>query len=103
MDYLVVDQTNLDVFFDWEENLANYTGEIHYYLKSSGTSSSTSVVATVSTQTTALTYVFYESRAENPLFTGEGLWVVWSEIVSSSSRWRANEPVLMEFRTKGQS
>ena len=101
MDYLVVDQTDLDIYFDWLENLANYTGEMHYYLQSAGTSSSTSVVSTISTQTTSLSYALYELRAEAPIFTAEGLWVVWSEIVSSSSRWRASEPIYVEFKTKG--
>lgn len=101
MDYLVVDQTDLDLYFDWSESLANYSGEIHYYLFNSGTSSSTSVVATVSTQTTALSYVYYEAVANAPIFTNEGLYVVWSEVTSSSSRWRACEPVMVEFRTKG--
>ncbi len=101
MDYLVVDQTDIDVYFDWLENLANYSGELHYYLQSAGTSSSTSVVATVSTQSTSLSYVFFEVRAEDPLFTEEGLWILWSEVVSSSSRWRASEPIYVEFRTRG--
>ena len=102
MDYLVVDQTDIDVYFDWLENLANYSGELHYYLQSAGTSSSTSVVAAVSTQTTGLTYVVYEGLAEAPIFTAEGLYVLWSEIVSSSSRWRASEPIFIEFRQKGR-
>ena len=102
-EYTVVDQTDLDIYFDWEEDLANYTAELHYYLQTSGTSSSTSVTATVSTQTTALTYVSYALRPTSELFDAEGLWVVHAEVTSSTSRWRACEPVFIEFRQKGQA
>lgn len=101
-EYTVVDATDLDIYFDWLEDLANYTGELHYYLQSAGTSSSTSVTATVSTQTTALAYVYYSLRPTSELFNVEGLWVVHSEVTSSTSRWRACEPVFIEFRQKGK-
>lgn len=102
-EYTVVDQTDLDIYFDWEEDLANYTAELHYYLQTSGTSSSTSVISTVTTVTTSLSYTYYSLRPTSEIFNAEGLWVVHAEVTSSTSRWRACEPVFIEFRQKGQA
>jgi hypothetical protein len=102
MEYVAVDQSDLDIYFDFLENLAGYTAEICYYLESAGTSATTSVTATVSTQTTALTYVHYSVTVANPIFDEEGEYVVWPEVTSASNRWRAVEPVYIEVRTKGK-
>ena len=101
-EYVAVDQSDLDIYFDFLEDLGGYTGEIHYYLESAGTSSSTSVTATVSTQTTALAYVYYQCVAGSPIFDTDGIYIVWPEITSASNRWRAGEPVYLEVRTRGK-
>ena len=99
MEYVAVDTEDLTLYFDFAENLQNYTAQIHYYLLTAGTSSSTYVTATVSTQTTALTYVTID--CSTAIFTSKGVWCIWPEITSASNDWRAGEPVKLEIRQKG--
>ena len=99
-EFVVVDQTDLTITFNFTTSLANYTGSLHYYLFSSGTSSSTSVVATVTTATAILSTVSYDVNADAPIFTTAGMWIVWPEIVSSTSRFRSGEPIWLEVRDK---
>ena len=99
-EFVPVDVTDLQIVFNFTTNLANYTGAIHYYLFSSGTSSSTSVVATVSTATALLSTVSYDLKADASIFSTAGMWIVWPEITSSTSRWRSGEPVWIEIRDK---
>ena len=99
-EFVPVDVTDLQIIFNFTTNLANYTGELHYYLFSSGTSSSTSVVATVSTATALLSTVSYDLKADASIFATAGMWIVWPEITSSTSRWRSGEPVWIEVRDK---
>ena len=99
-EFVVVDQTDLSIVFNFTTNLANYTGSLHYYLFSSGTSSSTSVVGTISTETAILSTLTYNVNADAPIFTTAGMWIVWPEIVSSTSRFRSGEPVWVEVRDK---
>ena len=99
-EFVVVDQTDLSIVFNFTTNLANYSGRLHYYLFSSGTSSSTSVVATISTETEILSTLTYDVNAESPIFTTAGMWVIWPEIVSSTSRFRSGEPIWLEVRDK---
>ena len=100
MEYVAVDTEDLTLYFDFEENLQNYTGQIHYYLLSAGTSSASYVTATVSTQTTALAYV--QCNCSTSLFDDDGKWIIWPEITSNSGNWRAGEPVCLEVRQKGR-
>jgi hypothetical protein len=101
MDYVHVGQDDLAIYFDYSENLSGYTGKLHYYLQSAGTSSSTSVTATVSTQTTALTYVYYNMPVGNSIFDDDGTWVLWPEVTAADSRTRAAEPVYLQVVNKG--
>lgn len=102
-EYAVVNQTDINIVFEWTTSLANYTAEMKFYLISSGSSTVTTVAATISTQTTILTYATYVNPANTTNFDGEGTWRIWSEVTSSTGRWRACEPVLMDFRIVGQS
>ena len=101
MDYVHVGQTDLQIRFDYTENLTGYTGKIHYYLQSAGTSSSTSVTATVSTQTTALSYVLYNMPVANSIFDDDGTWVLWPEITASDNRVRSAQPEYLQVVNKG--
>ena len=85
-----------------EENLANYTGEIYRYREVDGSSSAAGITATVSTQTTALTYVYYSITSSTTFFDDNGIWILWPEITSASGNWRAGEPVKVEVRIKGK-
>ena len=99
MEYVAVNTEDLTLYFDFAENLQNYTATINYYLITSSTTTASSIVATVSTQTTALTYVTCD--CSTAIFDESGVWVVWAEITSPSNNWRAAEPVLLEIRPRG--
>ena len=101
-EYAVVNQTDINIVFEWTTSLANYTAEMKFYLIPSGSSSVVTVAAVISTQTSIQTFATYTNPANTTNFNGEGLWSIWSEVTSSTGRWRASEPVVMEFRTAGQ-
>ena len=102
-EYANVGQTDINIVFEWTTSLANYTAQMKFYLISSGSSTVTTVTATVSTQTAILTNVTYTNPAATTNFNAEGTWSIWSEVTSSTGRFRACEPVLMDFRIVGQS
>ena len=101
-EFLVVDQTDLTLTFNFTTSLANYTGTLNYYLISSGSSTIASVTATVTTDTAILSTVSFDVKADAPLFTAEGLWALWPEILSSTSRFRSGQPELIEVRPRSQ-
>ncbi len=102
-EYANVGQTDINIVFEWTTALSNYTAQMKFYLISSGSSSAVTVSATISTQTSILTYATYVNPANTTNFNGEGTWRIWSEITSSTGRFRACEPILMDFRIIGQS
>ncbi len=101
-EFAAVNQTDLNIIFEWTTALSGYTAEMKFYLISSGSSTVVTVAATISTQTSIQTFATYVNPADTTNFNAEGVWSVWSEVTSSTGRWRPSEPVLMEFRIAGQ-
>ncbi len=101
-EYAAVNITDINVVFEWTTALSGYTGQIKFYLISAGSSSVTTVSATVSTETSILSTVTFVNPATEFNFNGEGTWSIWSKITSSTGRTRECEPVLMDFRVGGQ-
>ncbi|KKK72479.1 hypothetical protein LCGC14_2903470 [marine sediment metagenome] len=102
-EYAAVNITDIDIIFEWTTALSNYTAEMKFYLISSGSSTVTTVAAVISTQTSIQTFATYTNPADTTNFNGEGTWRIWSEVTSSTGRFRACEPILMDFRIIGQS
>ncbi len=101
-EYAVVNQTDINIVFEWTTALSNYTAQIKFYLISSGSSSVTTVSATLSTETSILSTVTFINPATEFNFNGEGTWSIWSKVTSSTGRTRECEPILMDFRIAGQ-
>ena len=102
-EYANVGQTDINIVFQWTTALSNYTAQMKFYLRSAGSSSVVTVAAVISTQTSVLTNATYTNPASTTNFSSEGTHVIWSEVTSSTGRFRASEPVLMDFRIVGQS
>jgi len=98
--YIVDDQEDLTVTFNFYEDLTDYTGKIRYYHISDSVTDASSKTATISSATT-LSTVSYSVEADGPIFTDNGEWVVWAVIESSTGKMRACEPYIVEVRDGG--
>ena len=100
MSYIVDDQEDLTITFNFYEDLTNYTGKIRYYHINDGVSSASSQTATISAASTKST-VSYSVQNDGAIFDSVGIWVVWAVIESSTGKMRACKPEYVEVRTGG--
>ena len=98
--YIVDDQEDLTITFNFYENLTGYTGKIRYYHVSNSVTDASSKTATISSATT-LSTVSYSVDADGAVFDSVGYWVVWAVIESSTGKMRACEPYYVDVRTGG--
>ena len=100
MSYIVDDQEDLVVRFNFYEDLTGYTGKIRYYHISDSVTDASSQTAAVSAGST-LSTVSYTVQDSGAIFTSPGTWVVWAVITSSTGKERACAPEYVDVRTGG--
>jgi len=98
--YIVDDQEDLTITFNFYENLTGYSGKIRYYHVSDSVTDASSKTATI-TPATTLSTVSYTVQADGALFDSAGIWVVYAVIESSTGKMRACEPYYVDVRDAG--